>query len=207
MARALELIDQTLELYHPHGLISKILILKARVPLIKLNYEQQIGHPRATSIDCVINNYFGIENSKILRKYSKNQQIMKFCNLIKLWALRNQVINKQNVQLSLTGYGIVLMSLYFLIVHKQIGCVVRKNERYELSKFEVNIKSLLSNIKGFLHFYSRDGSFFKEKQIVCLLGKEEAMKYSYVYKEDLLINMYDFIDGTNPGRMPKAFSQ
>jgi hypothetical protein len=42
------------------------------------------------------------------------------------------------------------------------------------------------------------GQFHREKRIVCLIETSDAKK---VYDESLIINMYDFIDGTNPGRM------
>ena len=65
---------------------------------------------------------------------------------------------------------------------------------------ERDYKSLLENFKGFLNFYRPNGPFFSENMIVCL---KENPTFNSHYYDKYLINMYDFIDGSNPGRLSK----
>lgn len=68
----------------------------------------------------------------------------------------------------------------------------------------------MDNFIGFLQFYSydyadeedstiiREGKFHRERMMVCLMEDHDGKK---MYDMELIINMYDFIDGSNPGRM------
>jgi hypothetical protein len=53
-------------------------------------------------------------------------------------------------------------------------------------------------LQGFFEFYSEGSSFFEERDMVCLLKDHNGRSK---YSDDIIVNMYDFIDETNPGRM------
>lgn len=44
-------------------------------------------------MDIIINNYEGIENSNLLALYAEDEYLLKFCNLIKFWAVNRNLIN------------------------------------------------------------------------------------------------------------------
>lgn len=58
---------------------------------------------------------------------------------------------------------------------------------------------------SFLQFYSESGPFFSYDNFVCLVYGC-INNHAKIEREDFLINIHDFIDGTNPGRFKKSNS-
>lgn len=110
----------------------------------------------------------------------------------------------------MSSYGVVLMCLYYLMTSGQVPVLVKTKDGYDIGRDKFDVRyNFLENFIRFLKFYAYEyteeegstvlrGQFHKEKRIVCLIETSDARK---VYDESLIINMYDFIDGTNPGRM------
>lgn len=66
----------------------------------------------------------GVENSKVVEMYSKSEYIIKFSNLVKLWAKRKNLINAKMPIDGFSSYGIVLMALFYLIKTDQAPFVI-----------------------------------------------------------------------------------
>lgn len=120
--------------------------------------------------------------------------------LVKLWAKNVDVINSVSPMQGLSSYGLMLMSLFYLMSTQQIEFLTN------LSNFTVkcyDFKDLYDNLQGFYEFYGKDGRFHKERMTVCLLRSS----HRYAYDDNLIINMYDPLDHSNPGRLTIQFKE
>lgn len=81
-------------------------------------------------MDVIINNYEGIENSNLLALYAEDEYLLKYCNLIKYWAVSRNLINLERKMEGLSSYGVILMCLYYLMVTKQIPYLRKINGQY-----------------------------------------------------------------------------
>lgn len=70
---------------------------RIKIPFVKVTYNSSYGRDKEVvpSMDIIINNYEGLENSKMLALYAEDEYILKFCNLIKYWAANKNLINMQ----------------------------------------------------------------------------------------------------------------
>lgn len=103
----------------------------------------------------------------------------------------------------LSGYGLMIMCIYYLMYTKQIDFLNPDNynnfESFTLSKVDrCEMKDLDQNFLDFLKFYEEKGIFQKKMLMASLIYYEEP---PIPYNDDFIINIYDFIDGTNPGRL------
>lgn len=55
--------------------------------------------------------------------FAKNERITLFCILVKLWAKANNIINSKAPMKGLSGYGVILMCLYYLMDSNQIDFI------------------------------------------------------------------------------------
>jgi DNA polymerase sigma len=103
---------------------------KIKVPFVKVVYNSDFGKNKnvVPSMDIIINNYEGLENSKLLALYAEDEYVLKFCNVIKYWAVNRNLINLQRKMEGLSSYGILLMCLYYLMVSKQIPFLKRASK-------------------------------------------------------------------------------
>ena len=86
----------------------KEVILSARVPILKLEYQTR-------DVDISVNNFKALANSKLLAAYAQlDPMIPEFGTAVKLWAKANQICGAPDGNLS--SYAFILMAIYFLQV-------------------------------------------------------------------------------------------
>lgn len=56
--------------------------------------------------------------------------MLKFCNLIKYWAVSRTLINMERKIEGLSSYGVLLMCLYYLMVTGQMPFLRKINSKY-----------------------------------------------------------------------------
>lgn len=95
------------------------------IPLLQLEiytneFERTYQISNIDKIDITAGNDTAVINSQIISQYAKKEEIHIFCLLIKIWAKSCNLINKFQPMMGLSSYGVILMSLYFLMETKQI---------------------------------------------------------------------------------------
>lgn len=120
--------------------------------------------------------------------------MLAFCVLVKMWAKNVNLINASHPMHGLSAYGLVLMSLYYLMSTTQIDFLQNPTD---VSVKNCDIYSLYHNFTGFLKFYSSEGDFRKQRKVVCLMNHP----HSHLYNQELIINIHDHLDNQNPGRL------
>ena len=131
-----------------------------------------------------------------------------FVLLVKLWAKKSDIISSASPKDGLSGYGVVLMCLFYLMETNQIPRLDSLSDGYHHTEVIdpvppelCRLASIGSNFTKFLAFYDRNSQFHRKRQIVSLISNPPQSAYNH----DVIINMYDFIDKTNPGRLTREF--
>ena len=85
---------------------------KAKVQSVIFNHEiMSTKGDKVSKVDVVINNNYGVNNSKLLGLFSTNQYVKKFGLLVKLWGKKHDLINPKKF----SSYEFVLMMLFFMM--------------------------------------------------------------------------------------------
>ena len=103
-----------------YTVISRYKAETVRYPFLKLKFQNIPNHNGnikhvLKSIDLTINIPNAVKNSKVLELYNQSDYIIKFCNLIKFWAIKKTLINTKIPTDGFSSYGVVLMTLFYLI--------------------------------------------------------------------------------------------
>ena len=64
----------------------------------------------------------------MLALYAEDEYVLKFCNLIKYWAVNRGLINMYRKMDGLSSYGVLLMCIYYLMVTKQLPFLKKINK-------------------------------------------------------------------------------
>lgn len=75
-------------------------------------------------IDITVDNKNSIINSEFLAKFAEKDEILMFCILVKRWAKNASIINATHPMQGLSGYGLMLMCIFFLMFTKQIDFLI-----------------------------------------------------------------------------------
>ncbi|CAJ1348828.1 unnamed protein product [Effrenium voratum] len=104
----------------------KEVILSARVPILKLEYQTR-------DVDISVNNFKALANSFLLAAYAQlDPMIPEFGTAVKLWAKANQICGAPVGNLS--SYAFILMAIYFLQVASgdEVPCLQKGLENEDL---------------------------------------------------------------------------
>jgi len=52
--------------------------------------------------------------------FAQKEEILLFCLLVKLWAKSNNIINSATPMQGLSGYGVILMCIFYLMKTNQL---------------------------------------------------------------------------------------
>ena len=99
--------------------------VKLPVPFLKITlhraeFAKKYNIRGMEKIDITVGNTCAVRNSEIISAYADNYDIACFTLLVKKCAKRNLVINSKEPMKGLSAYGVVLMSIFFLIESGQI---------------------------------------------------------------------------------------
>lgn len=121
-----------------HGAFSVVEeILGARVPILKLRFEQVLD------VDLSWNNPKPLLNTRLLKTYSQMHPLVKDLGItVKLWAKAAGICDATNS--SLSSYSFTLLVLYFLQVHRDVQLPVLPVEAFEDERQEQPDERLVS---------------------------------------------------------------